>query len=155
MTVRLPGMRQQSAILMAKLIYSGIVSLDGYIADQAGKFDWSAPDEEVHSVFEDFAEIWRTTDKVVYPTLLACVLTARTWIEAGFHPDAVRRKKANATREIRVGGPTIAAEAIRTIRRSCSRRSWRCLPARSGDPVGSHGATIDGTIELAGRRPTL
>ena len=34
---------------MAKLIYSAIASLDGYVADEEGNFDWSAPDEEVHS----------------------------------------------------------------------------------------------------------
>lgn len=34
---------------MANLIYSAISSLDGYIEDMEGKFDWSEPDEEVHS----------------------------------------------------------------------------------------------------------
>jgi dihydrofolate reductase len=34
---------------MARLIYSAIASLDGYIADAEGRFDWSAPDEEVHA----------------------------------------------------------------------------------------------------------
>ncbi|MDP9241406.1 MAG: dihydrofolate reductase family protein [Actinomycetota bacterium] len=34
---------------MAKLIYTAIISLDGYIADETGNFDWSAPDEAVHS----------------------------------------------------------------------------------------------------------
>ena len=34
---------------MAKLIYTAIMSLDGYIADTNGNFDWSAPDEEVHA----------------------------------------------------------------------------------------------------------
>jgi dihydrofolate reductase len=33
---------------MAKLIYAAITSLDGYVADPDGKFDWAAPDEEVH-----------------------------------------------------------------------------------------------------------
>jgi dihydrofolate reductase len=33
---------------MAKLIYSAITSLDGYVADEHGQFDWAAPDEEVH-----------------------------------------------------------------------------------------------------------
>jgi len=33
---------------MARLIYSAISSLDGYIEDRNGKFDWAAPDEEVH-----------------------------------------------------------------------------------------------------------
>jgi dihydrofolate reductase len=32
---------------MAKLIYSAITSLDGYIEDQEGKFEWAAPDDEV------------------------------------------------------------------------------------------------------------
>ncbi len=38
---------------MAKLIYSAITSLDGYIADDDGKFDWAEPDEEVHTFIND------------------------------------------------------------------------------------------------------
>jgi dihydrofolate reductase len=38
---------------MAKLVYSAIASLDGYVADEHGKFDWSAPDEEVHAFVND------------------------------------------------------------------------------------------------------
>ncbi len=34
---------------MAKLIYSAITSLDGYVADKEGNFDWAAPDEEAHT----------------------------------------------------------------------------------------------------------
>jgi dihydrofolate reductase len=34
---------------VAKLIYSAITSLDGYVADEEGKFDWAVPDEAVHS----------------------------------------------------------------------------------------------------------
>jgi dihydrofolate reductase len=34
---------------MAKLVYSVICSLDGYIEDADGNFDWAAPDEEVHA----------------------------------------------------------------------------------------------------------
>ena len=34
---------------MARLIYSAITSLDGYVADQDGSFDWAAPDEEMHT----------------------------------------------------------------------------------------------------------
>lgn len=34
---------------MAKLIYSAIASLDGYIEDEDGTFDWAEPDEEVHA----------------------------------------------------------------------------------------------------------
>src|ERR687897_472003 len=38
---------------MAALIYSTIASLDGYLEDQDGNFDWAAPDEEVHAFFND------------------------------------------------------------------------------------------------------
>lgn len=38
---------------MAKLIYSTIASLDGYVEDEHGNFDWAAPDEEVHSFVND------------------------------------------------------------------------------------------------------
>lgn len=38
---------------MAMLIYSAITSLDGYVADEDGKFDWAAPDEEVHIFVND------------------------------------------------------------------------------------------------------
>ncbi|SRR6266496_359513 len=38
---------------MAKLIYSAIASLDGYVEDEDGKFDWAAPDEEVHAFVND------------------------------------------------------------------------------------------------------
>ena len=34
---------------MAKLIYSALASLDGFVEDEHGKFDWAAPDEEVHA----------------------------------------------------------------------------------------------------------
>jgi dihydrofolate reductase len=38
---------------MAKLIYSAITSLDGYVEDRDGNIDWSAPDQEVHTFIND------------------------------------------------------------------------------------------------------
>lgn len=38
---------------MPKLIYQAIASLDGYVEDQAGNFDWAAPDGEVHAFVND------------------------------------------------------------------------------------------------------
>ena len=38
---------------MGRLVYSAIASLDGYVADADGDFDWAAPDEEVHAFVND------------------------------------------------------------------------------------------------------
>jgi dihydrofolate reductase len=38
---------------VAKLIYSAITSLDGYVADEDGNFGWAVPDEEVHAFVND------------------------------------------------------------------------------------------------------
>jgi dihydrofolate reductase len=132
---------------MANLIYSAIASLDGYIEDEEGKFDWAEPDEEVHTFvndlqrpvgtyllgrrlyevmiywetiaragqppfIHDFAEIWRAADKIVYSKTLDAVSTARTRIERDFDPEAVRRLKAAAPRDLTVGGPELAADAF-------------------------------------------
>ena len=133
---------------MAKLNYSAITSLDGYVADRDGNFDWSEPDEEVHAFvnellrpvgthlygrrmydvlvawgtmelsdqppfIRDFAEIWRAADKVVYSTSLEKASSAKTRIERSFDADAVRQMKASAERDVSVGGPDIAAQAMR------------------------------------------
>ncbi|MGH9094286.1 MAG: dihydrofolate reductase family protein [Acidimicrobiales bacterium] len=133
---------------MAKLIYSAITSLDGYVADTEGNFDWAEPDEEVHAfvndlerpigthlygrrmyqvmvawetvstradeppVMRDFAAIWQAADKVVYSTSLGAVSSARTRIEREFDPGAVRQLKAAAGRDLSVGGPHLAAQAL-------------------------------------------
>jgi dihydrofolate reductase len=134
---------------MAKLIYSAITSLDGYIADEDGNFYWAAPDEEVHRfvndlerpvgtylygrrmyevmvawetahtladqrpVMQDFAQLWQAADKIVYSKTLETPSSARTRIEPDFDPAAVRQMKAQAGRDISVGGPDLAAQAIK------------------------------------------
>ncbi len=133
---------------MAKLIYSTIGSLDGYVVDEHGRFDWAAPDEDVHAlvneltrpvgtflfgrrmyetlevwdtmgdrpgqppVVYEFAEIWEAADKVVFSRTLEAVSTARTRIEREFDPELVRRMKADADRDLSIGGPTLGARAI-------------------------------------------
>jgi dihydrofolate reductase len=63
-------------------------------------------------VVRDFAEIWQATDKIVYSRTLEAVASARTRIEREFDPEAVRQLKASAGRDITVGGPDLAAQAI-------------------------------------------
>jgi dihydrofolate reductase len=45
--------RNERGLGIAKLIYSAITSLDGYVADEDGNFDWAEPDEEVHRFVND------------------------------------------------------------------------------------------------------
>ena len=64
-------------------------------------------------VMRDYAGIWRGADKVVYSRALAAPSTPRTRIERDFDPEAVRRMKATAPRDLSVGGPALAAHALR------------------------------------------
>jgi dihydrofolate reductase len=61
----------------------------------------------------DFAKIWQAADKIVYSKTLEAVSSAKTRIERDFDPEAVRQMKATAVRDISVGGPNLAAQAIK------------------------------------------
>jgi dihydrofolate reductase len=64
-------------------------------------------------VMADYATIWRAADKVVFSRTLDAVTSARTRIERDFDPDAVQRWKESADRDLSVGGPELAAVALR------------------------------------------
>jgi len=70
-------------------------------------------DADQPPVTRDFARIWQAADKIVYSTTLETVSSARTRIERAFDPDVVRRMKATAGRDISVGGPGLAAQALK------------------------------------------
>jgi dihydrofolate reductase len=61
----------------------------------------------------DFAAIWRAADKIVYSRSLESASSARTRIEHDFDPDAIRHLKATTERDITIGGPDLAAQALR------------------------------------------
>jgi len=63
---------------------------------------------------QDFANIWRAADKIVYSKTLEKASRARTRIERDFYPDTVRRMKAQAERDISVGGPDLTTQALKT-----------------------------------------
>jgi dihydrofolate reductase len=73
---------------------------------------WDTMDDP-SPLMQDFAQIWRSADKIVYSTTLEDVSTARTRIERTFDPSAVRELKAKADRDLSVGGPHLGAEAFR------------------------------------------
>jgi dihydrofolate reductase len=134
---------------MAKLIYATQASLDGYIADEHGNFDWATPDSDVHAFINDlerpigtylygrrlyemmvfwetfgaqpdqppavrdYAQLWQAADKIVYSTTLETASSARTRIARTFDPSAVRAMKDAADRDLSIGGPALAANALR------------------------------------------
>ncbi|OAI41985.1 deaminase [bacterium SCGC AG-212-C10] len=71
----------------------------------------TGPDEPAE--IRDYATLWRAIDKVVFSTSLAAVTTPRTQLMREFDLDFVRNLKATATQDISIGGPTLAASAIR------------------------------------------
>jgi dihydrofolate reductase len=60
----------------------------------------------------DYASAWQAADKVVYSSTLAAPLTANTRLERRFDPRAVHDLKAAASRDLLVGGPNLAAQAL-------------------------------------------
>jgi dihydrofolate reductase len=73
----------------------------------------TAPEPSDSPVADDYARIWRAADKVVYSTTLTDADTKRTRIEREFDPAAVRALKDAATSDVSVGGPHLAAHALR------------------------------------------
>jgi dihydrofolate reductase len=75
---------------------------------------WETMDADpgLDAFMRDFAAIWRGADKVVYSRTLETVASARTRIEPEFDPEAVRRLKAEAERDITVGGADLAGQAL-------------------------------------------
>ena len=61
----------------------------------------------------DYASAWQSADKVVYSSTLAATSTANTRLERQFDTSAVHDLKAAASRDLLVGGPTLAAQALR------------------------------------------
>jgi dihydrofolate reductase len=140
---------------MGKLIYLITTSLDGYVADEKGNFDWAMPTEEVHAfvndslrnvgtilmgsklyqtmkvwddiptegtggpmdgpseAMNDFAKIWRAASKIVYSTSLPSVAIANARLERSFDPSAIQKLVAESDKDFDIGGPHLAAAAIK------------------------------------------
>jgi dihydrofolate reductase len=141
---------------MGNLIYLISTSLDGYVADENGNFDWGMPSEEEHAfinntlrnvgtilmgrnlyetmkvwddiptegvsgpymdgpsqAMNDYAKIWRAAKKIVYSTSLTEVTIANTTIERSFDPITIQKLVAESDKDFDIGGPHLAAEAIK------------------------------------------
>jgi dihydrofolate reductase len=140
---------------MGKLIYLITTTLDGYVADKNGNFNWGAPSEEVHAyindtlrnvetilmgrklyetmkvwddiptegtggpmdgpseAMNDYAKIWRGAKKIVYSSSLSEVKIANATIERSFDLNTIQKLVAESDKDFDIGGPHLAAEAIK------------------------------------------
>ena len=140
---------------MGKLIYLITTSLDGFVADKNGNFEWAMPSEEVHAfandivrnagtsllgrnmyetmkvwdtiptegtsgpmdgpseAMNDYAKIWRAAKKIVYSTSLSDVTIANATIERSFDPSTIQKLVAESDKDFDIGGPHLAAVAIK------------------------------------------
>jgi dihydrofolate reductase len=131
---------------VAKLIYSAIASLDGYVEDQRGSFDWAAPDAEVHGFINDLERPIRT---YLYGRRMYETMVYWETLSLGGDQSAVARDFARIWR---------AAEKIvfsRTLDTSSSARTrieHDFDPAAISELKGSSGSDIAiGGAELAGQ----
>jgi dihydrofolate reductase len=72
---------------VAKLIYAAIASLDGYLEDEDGKFDWAEPDEEVHTFVNDLE---RPVGTYLYGRRMYEVMVAWETIDLAEQPPFMR-----------------------------------------------------------------
>jgi dihydrofolate reductase len=131
---------------MAKLIYSALASLDGYVEDEAGDIDWAAPDAEVHAFVNDLE---RSIETYLYGRRMYETMVYWETLGAGDDEDAVSRDFAEIWR---------AAEKIVYSRTLATVSSARTRIEREFDPAAirrlKESADADITVggaELAGR----
>lgn len=75
---------------------------------------WETPDlSTIGSEHQDFVRVWQSADKIVYSKSLKSVTTRKTRLEKDFDVEKVREMKMRSDKDLCIGGPTIAAEAIR------------------------------------------
>jgi dihydrofolate reductase len=140
---------------MGKLIYLFTTSIDGFVADKNGHFEWARPSEEVHAfvnntlrnvgtilmgrnlyetmkiwdeiptegtsgpmdgpseAMNNFAKIWQASKKIVYSTTLSEVTIANAKIERSFDPNTLQELVAESDKDFDIGGPHLAAAAIK------------------------------------------
>jgi dihydrofolate reductase len=136
---------------MANLIYAAITSLDGYVADADGKFDWSVPDEEVHAVVNDLE---RRIGTSLYGRRMYEVMVAWETIDAGPDQEPVLREFAElwrATDKVVYSRTLETASSARTrIERDFDPEAVRRMKASSQRDLNVGGPELAGHAIRAG-----
>ncbi len=136
---------------MGKLIYSAITSLDGYIADREGNFDWGEPDEEVHGYINDLE---RSAGTHLYGRKLYEVLAVwETFYERPELPTVFRDYATlwhDAQKIVFSRTLTVAQTARTRVERTFDPAAIRLLKAQTGEDLAIGGAELAGQALQAG-----
>jgi dihydrofolate reductase len=136
---------------MVRLIYSAIASLDGYVEDEQGKFDWAAPDDEVHAFVN---ELERPIGTYLYGRRMYETMVAWETVSGGAdQPAAIRdfaeiwraAEKIVFSRTLQ----TVASERTR-IERNFDPDAVRRVKEAAGSDITIGGAELAGQALAAG-----
>jgi dihydrofolate reductase len=136
---------------MARLIYSAITSLDGYVEDKDGKFEWAAPDDEVHAFLNDLE---RPIGTYLYGRRMYETMMFWETVSTGPEQPAVVRDFAEiwrAAEKIVYSRTLQKASSARTrIERDFSPDALRQLKSALGSDVTIGGSELAGQAIAAG-----
>ena len=136
---------------MGKLIYSAIGSLDGYVEDATGRFDWAAPDEEVHAFVN---ELERPVGTYLYGRRMYETMIFWETADADAEPSPVTRDYAEiwrAAEKVVYSRTLQAPSSARTrIERDFQPGAVRELKERSELDLSIGGAELAGQALAAG-----
>jgi dihydrofolate reductase len=138
-------------VLVGRLIYSAIASLDGYVEDESGSFDWAAPDEEVHAFVNDLE---RPIGTYLYGRRMYETMVFWETASSGDDEDAVTRDYAVIWRSAEkiVYSETLrtASSARTTIQPEFDPAAVRRLKEASASDISIGGPTLAGEAIAAG-----
>jgi dihydrofolate reductase len=136
---------------MAKLIYAAIASLDGYVEDEEGRFDWAAPDDEVHAFVNDLERPIGTYlyGRRMYETMVFWETVSTEAEEPAVFWDYARIWRA-AEKIVYSRGLQTVSSARTRIEREFDRDAVRRLKQSSGADIAVGGAELAGHAISAG-----
>ena len=135
---------------MAKLIYSAITSLDGYVADENGNFDWAEPDEEMHTFVN---ELERPVGTYLYGRRMYEVMRAWETMDLSEQPPFIRDYAEiwRAADKIVYSRTLETVSSTRTrLERDFDLRSIRQLKALEGPDISVGGPDLAALAIVAG-----
>jgi dihydrofolate reductase len=101
-------LRNVGTILMGRNLYQTMKVWDDIPTEGTG-----GPMDGPSAAMNDYAQIWRAANKIVYSTSLSDVTIADTTIERSFDPSVIQKLVAESDKDFDIGGPHLAAQAIK------------------------------------------